>query len=864
MSLKSKIARKIIVYTVLFSSGITLLITSIQLYNEFQHDVTGINQKLNQIKISYKKSITDAVWVSDTNQLQTILNGITELPDIILSKVESKNTIGVSSGISSEDEVVTAKVELNYFYNNKEIHIGDLTVVASLIDVYKRMYNRLWIILLSNALKTALVVIFIYFLFARLVTRHLTTISDYSENYDSSDKNKKLVLNRSRHDRDEFDSVVESINGMHERLREQVAEINKQISEVDKQKQNLSQTLNSIGDAVIATDEKGNVTRMNPVAEDLTGWSLQEAQGQPLKAVFPIVNASTREPIENPVDKVIATGETIYLSNHTTLISKDGTEYQIADSAAAIRSDDKILGMVLVFNDVTEQYRLRQDIINSEKKYQILATVAPVGIFYTDAQGGCLYVNKKWSEITGISFENAKGDGWLKGLFHEDKDLVFAQWSRLANEGIPFKLEYRFQHEDGICWVLGEALAEKGKDDETIGYVGTITDITDRKEKDEQLRRSQKMDALGKLTGGIVHDYNNMLGIVLGYSDLIKEMAHEQPKLTEYINEIRHAGERGAKLTKNLLTFSRHDSSENKIVNLNTLLESSQHMLEKTLTVRISLVYELEKNCWPIHLDEGDLEDAILNMSINAMHSIEGTGQLTFETRNEAIKEIDAQHLEIPAGDYVLLSIADTGCGMDTKTKENIFDPFFSTKGEFGTGLGLSQVYGFTQRSKGNITILSELGHGSLFTLYFPRHYENEPEDKQFKEEDGTNLSGNQSILVVDDEPALATLTSHILTQQGYQAFIANNAKEALLILAKEHIDVLLTDVIMPEMDGYELAAIVQEKYPNIKIQLASGFNDDRHVNNINDSLHENLLHKPYHSKKLLLRIRELLNGSAD
>ncbi len=510
--------------------------------------------------------------------------------------------------------------------------------------------------------------------------------------------------------------------------------------------------------------------------------------------------------------------------------------------------------------------RAEKSLIDSERQLHTLVQSLPDLVWLKDAEGAYLICNPKFERFFGHKEAEIVGktdydfvDKDLADFFREhDKQAMVA--------GKPTMNEEEVTYADDAHKELLETVKTPmyNTDGTLIGVLGVGRDITERRQTEAQLRRTQKMDALGKLTGGIAHDYNNMLGVILGYSELIEEIAREQPELTDYINQIKHAGERGTKLTKKLLTFSRNESSENKIVNLNTLLEGSQLMLEKTLTVRISLVYELEKNCWPINLDESDLEDAILNMSINAMHSIEGTGQLTFETRNEAIKEIDAQHLDIPAGDYVLLNITDTGCGMDNKTKENIFDPFFSTKGELGTGLGLSQVYGFAQRSKGNVIIYSEPGHGSRFTLYFPRYHESDIEEKQLKEAEETNLSGNQVILVVDDEHALAELTSHILTQQGYRVFTAHNGEDALSILEKEAVDVLVSDVIMPEMDGYELASIVQEKYPNIKIQLASGFNDDRHTDNVSASLHENLLHKPYHSKKLLLRIRELLNGSAD
>lgn len=513
-----------------------------------------------------------------------------------------------------------------------------------------------------------------------------------------------------------------------------------------------------------------------------------------------------------------------------------------------------------------EQYQLSIKVKASETHLRTLVQSLPDLVWLKDAEGFYLSCNPKFERLFGNKESEIVGKTDYDFVDKELADFFRKHDKQAMAAGKPTLNEEEVTYADDGHKELTETVKTPmyAPDGTLIGVLGVGRDITERRQTEEQLRRTQKMDALGKLTGGIAHDYNNMLGVILGYSEIIEEIAREQPKLTEYINHIKHAGERGAKLTKKLLTFSRQQSSDKKIVNLNTLLEDSQLMLEKTLTVRISLVYELEKNLWSINLDESDLEDAILNMSINAMHAIEGNGQITFETRNEAIKEIDTQHLQIPAGDYVLLSITDTGCGMDNKTKENIFDPFFSTKGELGTGLGLSQVYGLAQREKGNIKIYSELGQGSRFTLYFPRYYESDIAEKKFEEGEETNLSGKQNIIVIDDEPALAELSSHILTEQGYHVFIANSGKEALLILEKESVDVLFSDVIMPEMDGYELATIVQEKYPNIKIQLASGFNDDRHAGNINASLQEKLLHKPYHSKKLLLRIRELLNGSAD
>jgi PAS domain S-box-containing protein len=394
-------------------------------------------------------------------------------------------------------------------------------------------------------------------------------------------------------------------------------------------------------------------------------------------------------------------------------------------------------------------------------------------------------------------------------------------------------------------------------------FIGSCQDLTCIKQQEELLRRTQKMDALGNLTGGIAHDFNNMLGIIIGYSDLLTAQLAEQPKLVVYVKQIMHAGERGAKLTNKLLSFSRKKSPEAVKLNINTLLGGQQYMLQKTLTVRIKLVINFGDNIWPLWLDNSDLENALLNMSINAMHAMDENklgACLTIQTCNQSFDTRDALTLGIKAGDYVQLSLTDTGCGMDAETREKIFEPFFTTKGDRGTGLGLSQVFGFVKRAGGTIKTYSEIGHGSKFVLYFPRYHDGDVEIITESRADDISLRGKENILIVDDEAALRDLTSELLSSQGYQVYCAESAKQALIILEQKQIDLMISDVIMPEMDGYQLSAIVQEKYPDLKIQLASGFTDERHEGIINESLHQNLLYKPYNSQVLFKNIRALLD----
>lgn len=870
-SMNGRLARRIAMYVILASTFITIFTSSLQLYSEFQREVGDVNKIFNQIEKTQLQNITSRVWVLDFDELKRTLDNLLSLPAIrYVAIYEGKNVL-ITVGNDIDKNIITKDYPLIYAQNNKNENIGRLVVKASLDDVYQHIFDRAVIIIASNTVKIFIVALIILFIFFRLVTRHLTSISEFSDSYKFLSGYKSLKLDRTRTKRDELDALVESINDMHIRL-------NDQILEISEQKQYLALTLNSIGDAVITTDVDGNIIQMNPVAEQLTGWKLQYVIDQPLKSIFSIINASTRESIPNPVEKVLATGETVYLSNHTTLIAKDGTEYQIADSAAAIRDErNNIIGMVLVFNDVTEQYRLReqaklvqQELQNKEKEQREMLNFMFDSVISIDESGTVLSFNKAAELLFGYSHDEIIGQSvnlLMPGPFAGKHDGYMHRYVKTgAAHIIGLGREVKGQRKNKETFPMRLFVAELPKDaDGKQRFIGTCVDLSQIKQQEEQLRRSQKMDALGKLTGGIAHDYNNMLGVVLGYAELLGSMLSDKPELINFVNEITRAGERGVKLTKKLLSFSKQNVSDAEVLNINAVLRDEQDMLEKTLTARINLIFDLMDDLWMTCLDAGELQDALVNMSINAMHAIEGAGEITILTHNETLDQRDATILQLEPGDYVLLSITDTGTGMDEETREKIFEPFYSTKGDRGTGLGLSQVYGFIERSRGAIKVYSEVGLGSRLTIYFPRHLEN----KDDEDNDGINhtkvnakekLAGTETILVVDDETGLRNLTSEMLRQQGYQVFCAKTGKEALELLEQEEIDLLLSDVIMPEMDGYQLSAIVKEKYPSVKIQLASGFSDGRHVKVSDDTLHKNLLHKPYHSEQLLKVIRELLD----
>lgn len=394
-------------------------------------------------------------------------------------------------------------------------------------------------------------------------------------------------------------------------------------------------------------------------------------------------------------------------------------------------------------------------------------------------------------------------------------------------------------------------------------FIGSCKDITLQKQQEEHLRRSMKMEAIGKLTSGVAHDYNNMLGIMMGYTELLAEKAKDLPEFMEYIDHISHTAKRAANLTTQLLSISRNRSVNAEATLANDILQSNEQILAKTLTPQIKLSIKPEKDLWLTFVDRGCLEDAILNLSINAMHAMPEGGELKIATSNFQVGSLDAQVLNIPMGDYIKLTIVDTGIGMTDDVVSHIFEPFYSTKGEKGTGLGLSQVYNFVTQYKGAIKVYSEVGHGTCFSIYLPRYLSKHSTGKvenTFTENE-TELYGTASILIVDDEPKILELTKNILSSHGYKVFCASNGKEALTLLKNETVNLVLSDVIMPDMDGFELAHMINSMYPNIKIQLSSGFENIKGKSVTNEILSENLLAKPFTSTQLLKKIQGLLNG---
>lgn len=398
-------------------------------------------------------------------------------------------------------------------------------------------------------------------------------------------------------------------------------------------------------------------------------------------------------------------------------------------------------------------------------------------------------------------------------------------------------------------------------------FVGSIVDLSATKAIEQQLRRSQKMDAIGQLTGGIAHDFNNLLGIIIGNLDLVSRKLDPDDNNFKRIDSAFRAAERGAALTGRLLNFSRQSPESNEAVDVSIVLRDLRKLVEHSITSAIEIELNLLDEACPVHINKSDFEDALINLTVNARDAMPEGGVLTIETRRSRIdSKTSTMVRDLPAGEYIEISISDNGCGMTPEVMNRMFEPFYTTKpaGE-GTGLGMSLVYGFVQRSEGAIKVYSEVGIGTTFKIYLPRKSEivNGTQNSLVTSTptEGEIIGGTEKILVVDDEDDLADIAKSILEEYGYRVLVAHRGTSALKVLDDENdIDLLLSDVIMPGMNGFELAELAIRKNPSIKVLISSGF-----TGNTSKIIKQNrndfpMLRKPYSNRELAAEVRRILD----
>jgi len=616
----------------------------------------------------------------------------------------------------------------------------------------------------------------------------------------------------------------------------------------------FSAVVESSNDAIITQALDGNITGWNPAAERLFGFAAAEAIGNYIDMIVP---QDRRDEVREILGRV-ASGEAI--ANHETLrLHKDGREVHVALSVSPIRSlTGSIIGVSKVARDISESKRTQQALSQEIEERRSIFETSQDLILVTDPKGTFVQVSPSSMTILGYRPEEMIGHTAV-GFIHPDDLDSTREEMRTARRGRHmrnFDTRYKDGHAVMLSWM--GAWSEPVKRHFFVGR-----DLTDKQAAEAQFRQAQKMEAVGQLTGGVAHDFNNILTVITGTIGILTEAVAHDPQLLAIARMIDDAAERGAELTQHLLAFARKQPLQPREVDVNALVLETAKLLRPTLGEQIEIAPLLAPDAWMALVDPSQLTTAILNLALNARDAMPYGGKLTLESKSVYLDDSYASmHSEVTPGDYVMVAISDTGAGISAANLEKVFDPFFTTKevGK-GTGLGLSMVFGFVKQSGGHIKIYSEEGHGTSVKLYLPRatgldHVVAEQPPSP------TIAGGQEVVLVVEDD---ALVRKYVVTQVGslgYATLEAGNAAEALDVIDNTAtIDLLFTDVIMPgAMNGRQLADEALKRRPALKTLFTSGYTENAIVHHGRLDSGVLLLAKPYRKFDLARMIRLALD----
>lgn len=628
--------------------------------------------------------------------------------------------------------------------------------------------------------------------------------------------------------------------------------------------------LDMAGVILLALDKEGKVVLANPKACSVLGgeegeiigkdWFesfIPEHERREVWRVFQQLMSGTVEPAEYVENQVLTLGDNLrWVAWHNTLIKSGAGE---------------ILGTFSSGEDITERRQTEQALRESEERFRELTDTLPQVVFEADTRGTITYANRRAFELFGYGEEELQqGLNTLEMIAAQDHDRAKANIGRVLKGDKPESTEYMARRKDGGTFPVMIYSTRIVRDGGVAGMRGIIVDLSEHKaaeialkESEERLRQSQKMEAIGRLAGGIAHDFNNLLTTILGYSEMLLSEGTATKEALESVREISKSAQRAASLTQQLLAYSRKQVLRPEELDINEVVKNVTKMLRRLIHENIQLNTVLDPKIGCVKADPAQLEQVIINLAINARDSMPGGGNLTIETQNLVLDESYCKlRPEVVPGEYVMLAVTDTGCGIDEKIQKQIFEPFFTTKepGK-GTGLGLATVFGTVKQSNGYVYVYSEPELGSTFKIYLPVIQTRKPKGRDHPKE-WAGYTTDRTILLVEDDEPLRKLVSRILNRTGYTVVSASNGEEALrLIDSPEHtgIDLLVSDVVMPGIGGKALAEKLEARLPDLKVLFISGYPDEAVVHH--GVLDEGVayLQKPFSPKAIIQKVQEVL-----
>ena len=628
----------------------------------------------------------------------------------------------------------------------------------------------------------------------------------------------------------------------------------------------LRRAVHASSDAIFMTDADGVFTFVNDGFTRLYGWSAAEVVGKRTPRI--LKSGETSRESSEALWRALLARQTV--DREHVNVAKDGRRMTVEGTANAVADEDgRIVGFLGIQRDVTERKRVGEALRQSELLNRSLIDHLPQRVFLKDQSLKYVACNSRYADDVGTTPGQIAGTDDFAFHPKERAEAYRADDLLVMSSGLPRTLEERYFLGDAELWISTTKVPYHDDRGQVIGVLGIFEDVTERRQAretrellEEQLRASQKMEAIGSLAGGIAHDFNNLLSVVLSYTAFAVDGLREGDPMRDDLLQVKEAGERAAALTKQLLAFGGRQILQPRPLDLNNVVEGIEKMLRRIIGEDIALQTVLAPDLGVTMADPGQMEQVLMNLIINARDAMPTGGLITIETGNVEIGEgLVARRGTVSPGPYVRLSITDTGSGMDEATRARIFEPFFTTKAAGrGTGLGLATVYGIVKQSGGAIWLYSELCAGTTFKIYLPRVPA--AVAPAWSPPQVTRGEGTETILVAEDEAPVRDITKRILVAAGYTVLTAANGGEALLICEAHpgQIDLLLTDVVMPQLSGIVLAERLAQASPGMKVLYMSGYADSTIARYGAFGSAAHLIGKPFSAADLTRKVREVLD----
>ncbi|VTR91530.1 multi-sensor hybrid histidine kinase : Putative uncharacterized protein OS=uncultured Desulfobacterium sp. GN=N47_I07080 PE=4 SV=1: PAS_9: PAS_8: PAS_4: PAS_9: PAS_4: PAS_9: PAS_3: PAS_4: PAS_3: HisKA: HATPase_c: Response_reg [Gemmata massiliana] len=633
--------------------------------------------------------------------------------------------------------------------------------------------------------------------------------------------------------------------------------------ELDRRRAELELILDTVPAIIFFKDRAHRLVRVNRELARLVGRPREELEGR------------TDEELGSPhaaryhrdEDVIMASGQPL-LGVIEPLSTVTGTRWLQTDKVPYRDEAGRIAGVVGFAVDVTDRRVAEEALRRAQERLRHVISSSPAVLFTLTVEGGRVggiaWMSENVRGMLGYAPEEVSERAWWAINMHpEDRERVAADTGVDLFTNGRVTDEYRFRHRNGqYRWVQAELRLVRASTGEPVEVVGSWSDVTERKQVEEQFRQAQKMEAVGRLAGGVAHDFNNLLTIINGYADLLVGSTPVVDPNYKAVTAIAAAGERAAGLTAQLLAFSRKAIIEPKILDLNELVSQSARLLARLIGEDVTLSAVLAPGLARVKVDPGQIEQAVMNLVVNARDAMPKGGRLTIETRGLTVASGDGAYPDLEPGHYVQLAVSDTGTGMTDEVKSQIFEPFFTTKEQGkGTGLGLATVYGIVKTYGGHIDVHSEVGLGTTFKLFFPAA----PQDTARPATSALAAvpRGSETVLLVEDDAGVRGVAKLALRMYGYEILEADCGAEAIRTLARHSgpIHLLVTDVVMPGVGGREVAEAVRARHPGIKVVYMSGYTDDAMVRNGIVEATDAFLQKPFTPMSLARKVREVLDG---